>query len=542
MRLLFPLLAPAVLFAGWSEFRSGPFEILTEDGEKEAREALNYLEQLRNAVGLTLGQPDLQPVWPVRILMPRSKRAQPQPQLRLARDAYIASIGAMQPVTCSGVTQLLLDAFASQLPPNLERGMVTLFSTLQVDGTRVKLGLPPAEKDRDWSRAHMLTVHPDYSGKVRVLLSNLGKGVELEVAYKNAFEKTSEQIERELDRYIEAGQYDTYPVSGRPINAQKQFVPKPVDSTTVQLAQADLLMAADDPTAGRAYETLGASPEAKEGLGMIAGSKGHVEQAGKYLSSATSARGLVERAKLEKDLAQKKAALASATKANPRWAEPHRMLAAIEENPAQRLVALRSAANLEPRNPENWISLAEAQEGNKQHTEAAKSWTAAERLSVEPAARERIRHARAGSNLRRMEQEIETREEARRKVEQEMNDLRNKALMEIRAAEARANQGKPTIDGKKLDYYRDGPETKRVEGVLQRVDCLSGQARLQIQSGRAAVRVLVVNPENIVISGGGERSLACGLQKPGRKVSVEYSPKTDAKLGTAGEAVTIEFR
>jgi hypothetical protein len=71
---------------------------------------------------------------------------------------------------------------------------------------------------------------------------------------------------------------------------------------------------------------------------------------------------------------------------------------------------------------------------------------------------------------------MEARDEARRKTQQELEDLKNRALMEIRKAEARANAGKPIIDDSKLDVYKERPTTERVSGVLARVDCKDTQA------------------------------------------------------------------
>jgi hypothetical protein len=52
---------------------------------------------------------------------------------------------------------------------------------------------------------------------------------------------------------------------------------------------------------------------------------------------------------------------------------------------------------------------------------------------------------------------------------------------------------------------------------------------------------VIVDPGKIAISGGGEQTLGCGVQKP-RRVTIEYFAKPDAKLGTAGEVATIEFQ
>src|SRR5215218_4918294 len=167
----------------------GPFEVLSEPGDKEARLTLNYLEQLRNAIGIAVGQPDLPSVWPIRVVLLKPKKPN-QPQLKFARDAWVCSFDTIQTTTAASVVDVLLSSWQGHVPPQIRRGLVTLYSTLDVDRTAVSLGRPPAAKDRDWSRAHMLAVRPEYSGRLRVLLANLGKGIDADVAYKNAFEKS----------------------------------------------------------------------------------------------------------------------------------------------------------------------------------------------------------------------------------------------------------------------------------------------------------------------------------------------------------------
>jgi hypothetical protein len=531
------LFVPFLLLGGnWTEFRYGPFEVLTEDSEKEARATLNYLEQLRHATGTILGAPDLQPAWPVRVVLLEDKRARLFPEVKLARDAYVASIKASNPATTISVTKLLLDSFPGHIPPNLERGLLSLLSTL---------GAVPAQMDRDWSGVHMLAVHPDYSGKLRVLLGNLGRGIDRDVAFQNAFQKSPEDVESDLNRYIEAGQYGTTPLSGKPISAQRQFRPKEVDESVGRIALADVLLAHSDPGATAAYQTIlkskADSIEAREGLGLMEAQARRPKEAAANLAQAKSARALLVAAEVTEDLAGKKSLLAAAAKANPKWAEPQRQLARVESHPAQKLAALRAAAQIEPRNPANWIALAEAQEANNQFADAGKSWSAAERATDDPNARDDIRRARTASEDRRVAQQIATRDAERRKTEQELQDLRNKALLEIRKAEARANEGKPVIDPRTLEEYKEGLKPSKLTGSLQRVDCLGSQARLHLVSGKRVTRILVVDPGQVEIRGGGERALPCGVQKPARPVAVHYTPRSDASKETAGEAVRIEF-
>ena len=525
MRYFVPLLLPLLAFGGWTEFRTGPFQVITEGGDKDARLALNYLEQLRNAVGIAVGQQELESVWPIRVIVVKSKRPT-QPVCKFARDAYLCSVDEVGPETASSVVDILLTSWPGHVPPNIRRGLLTLYSTLEVDGTRVSLGAPPATKDRDWSRAHMLAVQPEFSGKLRVLLSNLGKGIDPEVSYKNAFEKTPAEVDQALNRYIEQGQYGTIPVSGKPINP-RQFIARAYDENLGKLAVADLAFShGTDPD----YAALGST----EGQGLVALRKGDRDKAKTLLAEATGAYALVQYAKLLPE-AERRPVLEKAAAANPKWAEPYKLIAAVETHPAQKLQALRKATQLDPHDAAMWTLLAQTQESAKQMADAAKSWAAAERTTDDPEMKERLRQSRAAGERARAEADMRAREEARRKTEQELQDLRNRALMEIRQAEARANAGKPVIDANTLDEYKEGGETKTLSGVLARVDCQGTQAVLNVRSGRSVTKLLVVDPSSVEVAGG-EKSFGCGVQKPARKVEVQYEP------GATKKVTRIEFR
>lgn len=538
---LFLTILSGAASADWIELRSGPFHVLSEESDKRARETLNFAEQLRYALGANLGQPDLQPPFPVRILV-SNQRAAAYPEPKLARDAYLMGVAEMDAPAAAALTKLLLDSAPGHIPPHLERGLISLYATLLVDGTRVTLGTPPPQKHRDWTRAHMLAVHPDYSGKLRVLLGNLGRGIDPEVAYRNAFGMTAEDIEKAVDRYMEAGQYGVVAAPSRPINPNRDLRVRDAEAIAGTIASADLLLAHGRQEARGAYEAIlktdASRVEAHEGLGLVLLREGQRERAREHFVKAASPRALFELARLDKD----RVTAARAAEANPKWSEPQKLLASLEPHPAQKLAALRKAAQLEPRSTANWQALAIAQEENKQFVDAAKSWGAAERATDDPNERERLRQTRLAGEEKRRQAEIAAREEARRKTEQEMNDLRNKALLEIRTAEARANAGKPVIDPSTLEEYKEGPGTTKISGVLTRVDCMGPQARLHVSAGRQVLRLIVPDPGKISIAGGGERNFICGPQKPARPVTIEYMPKPEPKQGTAGEAVTIDFK
>ena len=102
---------------------------------------------------------------------------------------------------------------------------------------------------------------------------------------------------------------------------------------------------------------------------------------------------------------------------------------------------------------------------------------------------------------------------------------------------------RPLDSGQKVEQWWDGAQPPaRIKGKLERVDCLTGAARIAIRTDeKKLVQLLIRNPDKIVIEGGGDKTLGCGTQRPPRNISVGYFPKSDAKTATTGEAAQIEF-
>lgn len=432
-------------------FQSGPFEVYSVSSDRTAREVLNKLEQFRYAFGTLLGKPEAQSIWPVRIRVVRQARSDAASSpLVFKRDHWestVSSAGLMTDRFLYQLGSIFLEATAGPMPEWADRGLLTLLSTLEVDGTRIILGGPPpeAQRDRDWARMHMLAVQPEYSGKLRVLLANLQRGADPDPSFWNAFEKPRSEIERQVDAYLAAGQFETISVSGRPINPERDFQGKPA------------------PLAG---------PETKSAVDLL-----------------------------------EEGDLAAASKANPHWGEPVFRAALKEADAGKRLAGIRKAVELEPRNPRYREALAKAIEENK--------------LAIE-------------------EQEQQQKLEAQHELER----LKDEALRRIRNAELRANEGKPRVDESKVVPWWDGPQPSgQVDGILQRVDCMSGLARLTVSvQGGKPVSLAVRSPADVVIQGSSVTSLSCGVQKPPRRVTIQYFPKFDANLGTAGDVAVVEFK
>src|ERR1039458_6070075 len=139
------------------------------------------------------------------------------------------------------LTQLFLDTNTARMPERLERGLVALFSTIQVSGIRITLGEPPLHPDMDWARVHLLAVDPEYYGNLRVLTYNLRKGVDEDAAFRNAFGKSPEQIELQAQLHLAEGRFQATSISPLPMSPQ-DFPERSVEPAAAQLALADLLL------------------------------------------------------------------------------------------------------------------------------------------------------------------------------------------------------------------------------------------------------------------------------------------------------------
>lgn len=474
----------------------GPFEVFSSAGDKPVRETLNYLLQLRQAIGRALGKEEATSLWTIRVVI--QKNTKPSASLALAGDYWVASIASGSPMSRPLVRELarvLIESNSNRMPPEIERGLADLYSTLDVQGTRVTLGAPPPASERtiDWARMHLISVHPDYSGKMGVLLRNLSQGLDSEPSWRNAFGKTRQEIDKEAQTWLARASFDTVALSGLAIDPERQFVIRPV--------------------------------EGLDAASLFAG-KDHPEVEG--------ARALLA-----------KGDFAGAAKKNPRWAEPHFRMAEKETSPGRKLQMLKTAATLEPRNVAYWRTLAQYATEQKNFVEAAKAWTGAERAAATDTERAQLRKIRHDMEEQRAEFDETEKKRIADERARELQKLKDEAMNAVRLAEAKANQNlTPLEPGRKVEQWWDGPRPAgRVRGTLQRVDCANGRAKLVIVGDdNKTTQLLIAAPEKMVVEGETSTSLSCGPLKNPRTVVVEYHPKPDAKLGTAGDAAVIEFQ
>jgi len=452
------------------------------------------------------------------------------------------------PAVYRELARLLLESNTAQMPPAFENGLLDFLSTFEVNGIRITVGAPPAGKPNlDWARIHMLVVNPEYFGKLRVLLFNLRKGVAEDPAFRNAFGKGRAEIEAQAKQHLAAGDFQTTSLSSRAMS-EADFPERTVSESDIRLARADLLAGANSATD---YENLikdGVKiPQAEEGLGLLALRDHKNDEARKHFAAATeanspSARAYIEYAKLEPDNEKAMQALLKAAGINPKLEEPFVLMAQRDTDPRKKLAHLKAASERNPRNAANWQQLADAYLADHNYSAAAKAWRDGEQAALDPAERQRMHSARMAIEQQRLDYEAE---EKRRHAAEEAADLeklKTQARAEVHALEAKANAGSKPSDAKVVPWW-DGPAPSgKLRGTLKQVDCLGKQARLVVEAeDRKVMKLLVLDASQIAITGGGEQSLGCGVQKA-RHVTIEYFPKANARLATAGEVATIEFQ
>ena len=535
----------------WIKFTSGPYEVLSEAGARPGRETIVRFEEFRHALGQIVGENDLQSPLPIRIFVFKSAKGWTAPApITEGRDRYAIVLeekSVITPAINAELTRLFLRSNTAQMPPAFEHGLVAFFSTIEVKGIRITAGAPPPQPDLDWARIHLLVTDPEYFGKVRVLLYNLRKGIAEDPAYRNAFGKSAAEVEAQAKRHFAAGNFQTTSLSSRPL-AEGDFPERQISDTDVRLARADLLAG---PQSAAEYEYLlkghNKVAEAEEGLGLLALRDHRTGDARRYFSQAveagtSSARAYIEYARLEPDNEKATQALLHAAGINPKLDEPFAMMAARDTDPQKKLAHWKAAAERNPRNAAYWKALAETYLEQHNYGAAAAAWKSGEQAATDPATRDQMHQARMAVEEQRLDYEAaEKRREAEEKA-RELEKLKAEARAELHAAEAKYSETPADPNAKPVPWWEGPKPSGRVEGNLKQVDCLGKQARLVIEDAQhKVIKLLVANPSQIVFIGTQQATLGCGVQKP-RRVAVDYFPKANARLATAGEVATIEFQ
>ncbi len=507
------LLSSALLSAAdeWLRIDSEHFEMVSNAKPGDSLTMLNLLEQFRWAVATTLGQKTITFQPPARVYFCRTasqaRAYQPGAEFTVTKEKTLLVLSQEEGFSAAVRERLarrLMETNLDRMPPHIEKGVLAYLSTVRIEKTRITAGDPPARPDVDWARINLLSVHPDFYGRLPVLLRNLGRGVEDGVAYRNSLGADKPEVERRVSEYLKAGRFETISISGLAVDPRRDW-----NVRSTEPAQAEQLL-------------------------------GELTQAAKREAEYEK---LLADARAAKDDAFAAAALRRAIELEPKRIGAYRLLAPRESDLSKRVEVLRQATALDRRDPAIWNDLAEALRANRQYPEAAKAWLSAEQAATDPAQREKYRKARLDLERQRLDAEETARRRDAEEKERELRKLKEQAIAEIRAAEARVNKDAPKKDpNEKVVEWWDGPKASgKVRGQLIRVECLGQRAKLHVKTEEVPlVKLMIRDPGQIVVKGAGDLTLGCGPVKS-RPILVEYFPKADAAQGTVGEVASIEF-
>ena len=160
------LIASASAQDRWVYMKSDGFQLFTNAGAKAGRTELVHLEEFRYTLGKILGKTNLAIDPPAQVLLFKTPAEAapygPADPIQSGREhtMIILSPGTGPTDFNYRFAKLLIESNIDRMPAEFESGLLSLFSTLEVNGIRVTLGKPPAERDRAWARMHLLTVNP----------------------------------------------------------------------------------------------------------------------------------------------------------------------------------------------------------------------------------------------------------------------------------------------------------------------------------------------------------------------------------------------
>ena len=506
------ILAASAWGASWTEYTSGQYRIMSNGGDRAAKQKLAQLDQLRTTLGYYLGKDELSVIWPIEIVLFSNQReyaphSLPQPLVE-GPDSVIAAWTADMPLPhdlLRDIARQFIEANAGRMPQAIDQALCDLMATVDVAKKGMTIGTAPAAGELPelrmlaWAKVDMLATRPEYSGKLRVYLNNLQQGGEEELASRNALGLTPAEFNKRVADYLQEGNFSAVMPAGPPINPDRDFDSKKLTDADVKAMFAALEAQGKD------------FPEDSPRWLLMHGKRDDLEQA---------------------------------AKANPKWAAPHAALAELHADPEGRAKEWALATSLEPRNAEYWMELAYAQEDGGKYDDAAKSWKLAERNSATADQQVRMHKERMSLEERRTRYTLEAKQHNKQVAADDLEQVRKAAEARIRAAEDAANKrnGSGKSSTPAVPWWSD-QDGQKLSGSLTNVECLkSGSLRLTVQpEGGAIVKLMILDVNNLAVKGADRAQFSCGVQKPAKQINLVHDGMADAAQGTAGNVRTVEL-
>ena len=577
-RLLAALLLPLTgLAADWSLARNSHFEVYSQEGEAQARAALQWFEQLRAIVRQETAL-DITGRIPVRVLGFRSETEYSRYRVTPAADAYFVNSGDRNYIVMSSLSagaftmaaheyaHLIQHAAATRFPPWLSEGLADLFSTLRIDHRGASLGgdlpgrladlrrnrwmpletlmaLPADSPVRDvrsssalfyaqsWALAGMLSLSPQYRPGFARFAALLAAGGTGPAALQSAYGKTVAAVTRDLSAWV------THGVSKTILLPAPQLDPAPVSvaqvpANGVQLIMAELLLIAGDlDGAESAYRDIardtGDTADTWAGLGAVAASRKQFDRAREFWKRAIDA-GLNDASicyryaeLLDGDPArreERRAALERAVALQPAFDDARWVLALLEANagrPASALAHLEAMQEIPlSRAYHYWCAVADALTSLGRNDEAQ---AAATRASEKAATPDERAHAHNLSYIAQTHLAVRLSRDA----------AGNPKMVATRVPNDTVNFN---------PFIEPADDLRLVRGTLRAVECGATGLRITLDTGADPLSLLIPDPTRVQMRNAPE-TFVCGPQ-PANSVLVEYA----ARKNQEGVVRGIEFQ
>ncbi|HJQ24817.1 MAG TPA: tetratricopeptide repeat protein [Blastocatellia bacterium] len=485
----------------------------------------------------------------------------------------------------------LLNSYAPrQWPIWLGEGLAELYSTFDVKKKDVTLGMPvsnhvhllrdnnfiplttlfnvghdsPIYNERSkqgifyaesWALMHYLVYGNNAARQPQLInfIRLIYQGMEVEPAFKQAFQTDTATMEKELRRYIGKDSYPGMIYTLSAVDGEKDIAVRPLSDAEVQFHLGNLLMRTQRLDEAETYlkQAIALDPNLArpyEGLGFVEMRRDHFDKSLEYFKQAATrdsknffahyyyAEALQHEAKgaINADTAAKMSnELRAAIKLRPQFAQAHYMLAFVIQasngDLQEGLTAMQTALRLAPQNKHYLLGLAQIQ--MRMNNFAAAKKTLAPLLASDD--QEGVKTA-AQSMMQYIEYQTAPRPEPR--LREERTDATAPAVSREDsepAPQLKQVTGRPTLTI---------AGTQVVRGVLTYIECANGKMQILLNTADSLLRFDVSDVTKLQFysqDSSFDGSVGCG--KVLHTAYVYYKPLTGNKAKLAGDAVAVEF-
>ncbi|HTA46303.1 MAG TPA: tetratricopeptide repeat protein [Bryobacteraceae bacterium] len=586
---------PAFAADQWLHLATPHFEMYTDVGERSARDAILYFEQVRSffteAAPVRGGVTE----FPVRIVIFKNeKQYRPYAMNSFATAYYVGTQWrdyiVMQdadtehlPAAIHEYMHLIVRHSGLELPVWLNEGWADVYSTLKPIGKKTALGdlipgrvqelnggkwldfntLTSADQhspyyneanragmfySESWALVHMLYLAPDYKQKFPAFVGAILQRKTAAEACQIAYGRSAAQVFADLKSYLTRNQLFGVLFDVKLTKAEEEAVVTPAGDFESGLTLADLLAALNKrDEAQAAYDRLAKikpdNAEIPQSLGYLAWRNGNTESARAHFekafaSGADDPQMCFHLASLEQTAHQPNEKiippLLRALKGRPDYVDARIELGVVELN-AQNYDAAIAA----------FVQLHNIPAERAPLVFNGMAYAYAQKGDL-TSARQQALNARKWDRT-----DVETRQtdDLIRYIDRVQSAGKASAIPEIARSNPGSDSAPPTLRRAVPPAFRAEPDivtpgerVERVQGTMKALDCSGDHPRLEVLVEGKPLILDVAEPEKVVLKHDGAATFdfTCGPQKP-VAATIEYTPVSGPGKSPAGNLRGIEF-